>query len=1108
MDWVSLHTHTTFSMGDGYGAVPTHISRVGPELGMKAVGFSEHGSTSSWVQLEQEARKAGIKPIFGVELYVTEGRNLKKFHQTVFAMNEEGLRNLNRLVTRSYDEGKYGLWPTVHTDWLLDPAQTRGLIVLSGCADSWLSCSILGGKAFGDRRSDWKQEDAQAGRILIERFQEVYGDRYYLEQQQFPDLERSTILNQLFCDLSQITGAKTVATADVHYPYPDQNEMQRILHAALRPGTGTIEAADQGWEYDILLTYPESDQQIVDALKRQELSDDEAWSAVLETKEIAARCDVELPKSRPVRYRPSPTERKVQSPTSRLKEWLENGIDYRLETNPRFAEDYFAREDAYWERIDLEFGTVTGKGFEDYLLVTADLCQYAKRNKIGMGPGRGSGAGSLLLYLLRITEINPMFFPLMQFERFIDPSRPDMPDIDLDFADPSIIFAYGEEKYGYERVSHIANFARFRGKSAVKDIARVYQIDSFEIADFTKLIVDRPDGDARENDSVEDTIESFQVAADLVEKYPELRLASKLEGDYRGLGKHAAGMVISTDPIADTSALYMTEDKQGRKIQTIAYDKRDAEYLNILKLDILGLTTMQIIADVIEMVDKEEELNFEMLYALPLDDQKVLRAFAEADVTGVFQFDGRTTRNITEKVFKNLPEDAEIDFNVLADINALSRPGSLISGMTKRYEGVAQGTKEPEKYHPIVNPTLETTNGCLVYQEQVMSIGREMGKFPGAKVGALRRIIGKKKAGGAFEAFYEEFLEGATAQGVPRQVARQMWDFMATSSSYLFNIAHAVAYAVIAYWCMYIKINYPAQFYAASLRRAKKTKDKDPALALMQDAVKHGIEVLPISLEHSEMTWEPTKNGKAVRAGFMQIQGVGEAAAPLAKAWRDQRRKEISDLPFEEYDGVKETMSWDDMRYIGEKWGTRKGEKYLRSEASGVKGFGPKMLEKIKAFTMDPDPFRIYAATWACNALAATIDRGEVPLSRPTANARKIASEESWDKEVVFIGLVKEVRIIDVVEAERKRTNHTREQVITDLRDPHLQTKAKIIATDHTGLEIHINVHRWMYPEVAGELSEVIANQDLVHVEGISREGYGPTIQANTVIVIEPTEKS
>jgi len=302
MRFVSLHTHTTFSTGDGFGLVEEHVDRVGPQLGMKALGVTEHRVSSSHSKLEAACLAAGIKPIFGCEFDVVHVDHIDKtrhFHQTVLAMDEVGYRNLNRLVTMSWRQAKRV--PRLYTDQLLDKKLTKGLIVLSGCADSFLACTILGGKVFGEKRRDWRQEDIRAGRILVEQYQQVYGDRYYLECQRFPQLERSTVLNQAFLDISEVTGVRTAATADVHYMHQVESEMQQTLHAAHR-GETMEGLNDSDWEYGIPMTYPESDEEIIDQFLQQEFTREEAERTVFETEAIAARCNVELPKSERVRY--------------------------------------------------------------------------------------------------------------------------------------------------------------------------------------------------------------------------------------------------------------------------------------------------------------------------------------------------------------------------------------------------------------------------------------------------------------------------------------------------------------------------------------------------------------------------------------------------------------------------------------------------------------------------------------------------------------------------------------------------------------------------------------------------------------------------------------
>ncbi|AON97491.1 DNA polymerase III alpha subunit [Rhodococcus phage ChewyVIII] len=809
-----------------------------------------------------------------------------------------------------------------------------------------------------------------------------------------------------------------------------------------------------------------------------------------------------------------------------LWKWVDYGIDYRLERSPRFRRNFYPREDEYIERAKMEVGVINGKDFPDYFLVTSDLIRWAKdrpEGSITIGPGRGSAAGSFVCYALRITEIDPVPNPLMLFERFIDPGRPDYPDIDIDVADHKrhLLVERLVDLYGRDYVANIGNYLRYRGKTALETVANVYTIPSYEIADVKKLVVDRPDGDAREENSFEDTVEAFAEAQALVRKHPELKYAYELEGDYKSLGTHAAGIVISNTPIEDICAVYQRTKADGTEMSVISYDKRDAERQGVLKLDLLGLANMGIVDDCISWVP---ELTLEGMYELELDDEKTLEGFRNGNLAGIFQYSGRTTRGITKRIYeRTIGMEAEnpISFDTLADINALSRPGSLISGMTDKYIAVENGKAQPEKFHPVVDNILGSSHGCLVYQEQVMKIGSELGGFPGDKVGALRKIIGKKTAGGAFEAYYEEFAKGAMElHGMPEKTARVIWDYMAASASYLFNVAHSVSYAVIAYWMMWLKVHYPAEFYAASLRRAKKTKDKDPALELMQAAVRDGIKVLPPDLRFKhQLTWTPdhTYGPKfqripAVQAGFTQIPGVGES---MAQAIIDYQTGENRNGEF--------AMKWKELQYTPAKKKKQRfpctpymhtlpsgkvvtrdwvSEDVIAEESKGVPGLGKTTLDKIIAWTEKDDPFDIHLAERSCAMVYTAINRGKIPLDLPTADGTYVASAP--DKEVVFIGIVNEVRIIDIIESERKRTGLTAEEVRATLtKHPDKTTKAKLITTDHTGVEVHINIDRIRYPQFAEDIESITPRVDVVHVQGRTRDGYGATIQADYVSVID-----
>lgn len=466
-----------------------------------------------------------------------------------------------------------------------------------------------------------------------------------------------------------------------------------------------------------------------------------------------------------------------------LRHWIREGWKYRKRTSPKFAEqvaDPKIRQE-YKERMRYELNQIETKGFVDYFLVLSDAVRWAKDNEIPVGPARGSAAASLVCYLIRITEIDPMLFPTMLFARFIDPNRLDLPDVDLDFADDrrDEVRQYLVRKYGADRVGNIGNFTRYRGKNSIDDIARVYRLPSWAAETIKGLIVERSGGDARQSESLSDTFEMFPKAAKIAEIWPNFRKAELLEGNYRGLGVHAAGIVISNDPIPNTCAVY-TRMKAGstEPVSVIAYDKDDSEYLGLLKADFLGLSTMGVIGRALKMIG----MSLEDLYRIPLTDERTLREFGRNNLVGVFQFEGRATTIVNRDVG---PEN----FSHLADINALSRPGPLFSGMTAKYAAVKHGREEPEKLHPVVDALTGWTYGQIIYQEQVLSIVKDLAGFPIERVGDIRRIISKKLGGMAMANALEEFISGCEAtHGINPELARKIWNFIATSSTYSFCV--------------------------------------------------------------------------------------------------------------------------------------------------------------------------------------------------------------------------------------------------------------------------------------------------------------------------------
>lgn len=1055
MRYVSLHHHSTFSYMDGFGTPDQHVERAA-ELGMTALALTEHGNVSSHVKLEKAGSKNGVKPLYGAELYTAPGRHRSKWHLTALAESAEGYQNLNRIVTRSWSENFYQ-WPTVSGEILTDHAS--GLILTSGCADSLLSCTLLGGKSNGEKRASASSEDVDNAEKVIRRFQALLGkDNYFLEVQRFKDLERTRTLNPIFAELSARTGAPLVATSDCHYPYPGDNEMQKILHAAGR-GLGTVAKAEAGWEYDIRLTLPTSDEEVIADLIGTGLTRAQAEAAVFATEAIAERCTVDLPRNELLRF---PLPAGYDTPKDLIWDELRKGWEYRWHHSPDFRKEISdpTRKRQYVDKLNYEMSVVQHKdGFFDYFLMLADAVQFAKNAGIAVGPARGSAAASLVLFLLRITEVNPMKFPTMVFERFIDVSRADLPDVDLDFADDrrDEVRQHLVRRWGGDRVGNIGNFVRYKGKNSIDDVSRVYQIPKWEAEVVKSRIIERSGGDSRASDSLMDTFEMFPQTQAVLDKHPELNYAVRLEGNYRGMSVHAAGIVISNNPISDTCAMYEREVK-GELRSVLAYDKKDAEYLGMLKMDFLGLSTMGMINIALGIIG----MSLDELYAIPLDEPETLRGFYDNDVVGIFQFEGRATRLVCGDV-------KPTNFMQLADINALSRPGPLFSGMTAQYVEVKHGRAEAEKLHPIVDNQTSWTNGQIVYQEQVLNIIRELGGFPVAKVGDIRKIISQKLGEMSFNAMQDEFIDGAKRlHNVDRELAVRIWKFMVTSATYSFNVAHCVSYSMLAFWCMWLKRHHPLAFYTAQLHKTEKKK----WARLLKDARNHGVNVLPPDLNTSQAQWTPDPAANAVRAGFEQVDGIGKVTA-----------KNILDMRAEDPMGFSE---WADL--------------------IKVKGIGDKTIAKIMAFCEKEDPFDLDLVTRVLTEYRSHIENrvGDFRhLPKPTHRSDEIPKIK---KNVVWMGMVKQKNYQDYIENQRTRTGDEVEEIRKRMKDPHLVTSCVLRAYDDGDEDVYLRFNRWQFPRVKEALEALENDRDIVLVIGDKKDDFGISIHCRAIIVINPDE--
>ncbi len=1047
-EFVSLHHHSTFSYMDGFGTPEDHVAAAA-DLGMGGLAMTEHGNVTSHVKLDKAARAAGIKPFFGCELYTgaidpeTKGRF--KWHLTVLAMNQTGFQNLNALVSKGWSDGFY-YEPTVSGEMLVE--HHEGLVVLSGCSGSKMATDLVGGKGTPEHDDDY-----DAALRTAEKFRALFGDRFYLEAQAFPELEKTRRINRAWQRMSDETGIPLVVTGDVHYPKPDDNEIQVLLHAIDRGGkNNTVEKQQQGWGYDIKLT-AFTDEIIIKKLMGTGLSRRQAERAVAMSAEIGGRLNVELPKLAELKF-PVPEGMDArQLFRTRLNEgWKYRGFDLLPPAERR----------ALIQRVEYECGLIEEKGFPDYFLTVADVVVFAKDNGIPVGPARGSAAASLVCYLLRITEVNPMLFPNLVFERFIDKERHDLPDIDLDFDDELRykVREYLVDKYGEERVGNIGTFTKYKGKNSLDDIARVNRVPKWATDGIKEKLIERASGDLRGNATIEDTIAMFPDVGAIFEQFPVLYQAQRLEGNLKGFSVHAAGLVVANEPLTHSCAVYSRRDPKTGEIigNVLSIDKHDAEHINALKIDVLGLTTMGLIRRCLEMIG----MSLEDLYAIPLDEESVFAGFRRNEVIGIFQFDGRAMRSVNREVKPD-------NFAEVCDINALARPGPLHSGATADYIQVKHGKKKPLILHPIVGGITAHTNRQIVYQEQILQVVRMLGNFSWEEAALIRKLISKKQGEQAFNRMMDKFVEGAMTHGLSQANAIIVWKQLVTAGAYAFNAAHCVSYGMLAYWTMWLKQNHPLEFYCAALQKFSGPNHKEKALDIMKEVDKKGIPILPPDPQESGLAWQIDYSVGGLRAGLTQVHGIGENTARKMLAYRDE--------------------------FAVDDW----------SDFSAVKGVGPKTLSSIQEFAEQEDPFGLKLLSQQIEKVRRWIfeegmDIQDLPMPRSKSDD---IPYEAIKGQHVWVGVVRERNLKDIYELHRSRTG---EELDPDkVREPEYINYVALTCEDETG-PLSVTVHRYggLYERFKDAIWGMDLKRDILLVEGYKREEYRRAIYAKRVWVINP----
>jgi len=848
MNFVHLHVHTEYSLLDGACRIPALMGRVA-ELGMPAVALTDHGSLAGAVQFYLEARKAEVKPILGLELYVvpdrfdkSKARGEDRTHLTLLAEDQTGWKNLMKLSTAAYLEG---YWYKPRADWELLQRWHEGIICLSGC---------MTGKA----ARLCAEGDEAAAKTELERLADLFGpSNTFVELQDAGMPEQRELLPRL-ARLASETGLRTVATNDVHYlSHGDDHSHDALL--CIQTGSS------------------------LDTERRMRFSTDEFYLKTAEemrerfagypdacdvTLEIADRCNVELELGRILL--PSYPVPEGHTEGSYLRELCEAGLmrRYGADAGPQVR-----------ERLEYELGVIADMGFDAYFLIVWDYVKYARDNDIAVGPGRGSAAGSIVSYVLNITNLDPLRYDLL-FERFLNPGRKSMPDIDMDFAverrDEVIKYVAG--KYGQDRVAQIITFGTMAARAAVRDAARVMALP-YAVGDrIAKLIPEKaPPATFEEAMAPGGELRAAYEREDEVRQVVDLAMA--LEGLIRNDSIHAAGVVISDRPLTEHVPL----QQKGEKDEVVTqFSMGDIEKIGLLKMDFLGLRNLDVIHAALGLISETRGVTID-ISAIPLDHKPTYEMLARGDSDGVFQFESGGMKDAMREIGPTQFED-------LIAIVALYRPGPM--GYIPAY---AKGKRRPQAIQYVddrLRPILEPTYGVTIYQEQYMEIARRLGGFTPAQADDLRKAIGKKNKE-LMASLREPLLQGLLASGISSAAAQRLWSDFEATGDYSFNKSHAACYALIAYQTAWLKANYPVEYMAALISSVMNTKDQVPLY--VHQCRQMGIEVLPPDVNESGIGF--TVSGEQIRFGLNAVKGVGRTAVEgILAARREERFASIYDF--------------------------------------------------------------------------------------------------------------------------------------------------------------------------------------------------------------------
>lgn len=850
-EFVQLHNHSDYSLLDGMLRIsenhkPSKFLQSLAAQKIPAMGLTDHGNMYGALDFYDSATAAGIKPIVGCEFYTTEGKYNEKDksrtgHLTLLARNHEGYLNLMKLNSMAWVDGFY-YHPRIDTEILAK--HSKGILCLSGCLKGLLSQYVRTPGGF------------EKACTFAKQYEDIFGKgNYYIELMDHGIQEEIESI-PLLKEVAKHTGIPLVATNDCHYEKKEDWEAHDI-HVCIATGKTLSDTTRMKMSHELYFKSPEE----MCALFSH------TPEACQNTLAIAEKCNLEFPKHGFILPKFDIPPQYANS-AEYFKDLCRKGLTKKMNGNV---------PENYWQQLEFEFNVIITMGFDCYFLIVSDFINWARAHDIPIGPGRGSGAGSLVAYSLDITRVDPIVNKLL-FERFLNPDRVSMPDLDIDMSDTGRerVIDYVRSKYGADRVSQIITFGTLKAKLALTDVARVMEIPIPEVKRITKMIPNDP------KMTLEKALDIQELKNEIAKNPTSKRLydmACKLEGLKRHTGIHAAGVLITRDPVSE----YVPLARGAKDVITTQFEGEPCSNLGLLKMDFLGLRTLTVIDTAEKMIRQRHDPNFD-INKIPLDDKKTYDMLSACQTLGIFQLESGGMRDLIKKIQPS-------QFSDLSALVALYRPGPMESGMMDMFVRRKNGQEKVTYPTPLMAEVLKDTYGCMVYQEQIMQISKLLGGFTPGEADTLRKAMGKKKLE-VMEKFGKKFVEGCAKNKIPEKVASHIYEQMKAFAGYGFNKSHSYAYALVSYQTAYLKANYPIEFMCSALtneigHNAIGAEDKENKIVTyLEEARKMGFEILPPDVNKSqpEFSVETIDGKEYIRYALEAIKNAGtEGCISIAK---------------------------------------------------------------------------------------------------------------------------------------------------------------------------------------------------------------------------------